>query len=165
MPGTSRSEIVGEEEVDNQMNPNTPPQRSYATTNTVSESLLSRRSEVSEQHQECQAEGIYLEKRRDRTLTTWACMIGNDVLSNSGLRRPTVRHGKTNQFGGCERIRLCSDHAEKYDGWMMAQKCTAHGCPNVKSGTVLNGTISKVRMALVETASYASGTQKEHKEE
>ena len=62
-------------------------------------------------------------------------------------------------------IRLCSKHAEQYDEWLLAHQCTIQGRMKDKSGTVLNGEMSRVFTDHMDSGSYASSNQKGSRED
>ena len=155
-PGASGNDLNSGNSID----PRTPSQRSRATANTISASASSRVSDLGGQNQECQAEGVHLKKRRDQKLESGRRQLGNDVwhrLADYDGRLPGM--GGTNQFDDCDWMRLCSQHAEKYDDWLLAQLCTIQGCMKDRSGTVVNGTMSIVRTDHMESGSYAPSNQ------
>ena len=143
--GASTSERS--EECERSMNPTTPSNRPFATTHTASGdgSTLSRRSDKRQGGMGCQAEGVCLKQRSDRPLTARACGHGKAAWSRMAerdARKPGM--GKLNTFDGCEWIRLCDVHKERYGDWAMAQQCGTHGCDKPRSGKVVKGTLSKM---------------------
>ena len=135
------------EECDRPRNPTTPPNRPCATTHTASGdgSTPSRRSAKPHDELECQAEGVYLKRNSGQPLTARACNHGMAVWSRiAGFDTRKPGTGKLNPFDGCEWIRLCDVHKERYEDWMMAQQCSTNGCNKAKSDKVAKGTLSRM---------------------
>ena len=40
----------------------------------------------------------------------------------------TADGGKTNAFGGCDWIRMCSQHTDLYNDWILPRRCIVRGC-------------------------------------
>ena len=126
--------------------PTTPSIMSCATTQAASDSVVSRRSGLEGTKNECQATGLFLKKRSDQSLSDTTCANGNAVwcrVTDSDSRHPDV--GKTNRYEDeCEWIQLGREHEERYEEWNLAKQCNVRNCSNHRSGTAVQGALSKV---------------------
>ena len=73
--------------------------------------------------------------------------------------------GKTNPFDGCEWIRMCNTHKERYGEWTLAQQCSAPGCSRLRSDAVVKGTLSKMRTYHMGSTSQALGSERDGEKE
>lgn len=122
--------------------PPTPSQQSVDTTHTASDSPPSRHSNT-DMVGNCCANGLLLRKVTDQSPTSTVWQNTNVQWCRIGCTDGrTADKGKTNRFDGCDWLKLCADHADKYDEWTLPQQCAARECWHTRSGTAINGATS-----------------------
>ena len=131
--------------------PVTPSARSYATSQTASDSVRSQNSAGDVTGEQCDGSGVLLSKERDQPLAAAKCTEKTSQWCRLHQKDGRCQEvGKTNRFDGQEWVRMCPEHKDKYEEWVLARQCNFVGCDDTKAGTIVDGKASKFCMQHTE---------------